>query len=40
MEQVSINFAKITLDYQEQDPNGKLGDTFSASWDLQKNRAG
>ncbi len=40
MEQVSINFAKIKLEYQTQRPDGALGETSSASWDLKKNTGG
>ena len=37
MDQVSMNFAKIKMDYVEQSPTGGAGDTTSAGWDVKAN---
>ena len=38
-EQVSINFAKIEYQYQEQKPDGTLGGAVKAGWDAKANKA-
>ncbi len=40
MEQISINYSKIRIDYAVQDPRGALGDHFVAAWDIGGNKAG
>ncbi len=37
MDQVSMNFAKIKIDYIEQAANGAAGETTSAGWDVKAN---
>ena len=37
MENVSLNYAKVQIDYTQQKPDGKPGDTFTSSWDFKKN---
>jgi len=37
MDQVSMNFAKIRVEYAEQSPGGVLGETTSAGWDVKAN---
>jgi type VI secretion system secreted protein Hcp len=39
-EQISLNFAKIEIDYSVQDQKGALGETVQAIWDLRENTAG
>lgn len=38
MEQVSFNYAKVKVEYKEQDAKGTPGATHQASWDFQENR--
>lgn len=38
MEQVSMNFAKIELEYKEQKSDGTLGGTVKAGWDVKANK--
>ena len=38
-EQVSLNFAKIEFEYKEQKPDGTLGASTKAGWDLKANKA-
>ena len=40
MEQISMNYSKIRIDYQVQDPRGALGDHFIAAWDQVQNKEG
>jgi len=37
-EQVSINFSKIQFDYKEQKPDGTLGGTVAAGYDVKANK--
>jgi len=37
-EQVSINFAKIEVEYKEQKPDGTLGGAVKAGWDVKANK--
>lgn len=37
VDQVSLNFSKIRIDYAEQSPTGGLGETTSAGWDVKAN---
>jgi len=37
-DQVSINFAKIEFEYKEQKPDGTLGGSTKAGWDLKANQ--
>ncbi len=39
MDQISLNFAKIETEYKEQKPDGSLGGTVKAGYDLKKNKA-
>lgn len=36
-DQVSMNFAKVKIDYYEQSPSGGLGEVTSAGWDVKAN---
>jgi len=38
MEEISLNFSKITMDYRQQNADGTLGDPVIATWDLKKNK--
>ncbi|MGE0826409.1 MAG: Hcp family type VI secretion system effector [Candidatus Binatia bacterium] len=38
MDQISLNFAKIEVEYKEQKPDGSLGGTEKAGWDVKKNQ--
>lgn len=38
MDQVSLNFSKIRVDYTEQKPDGSAGGTVSAGWDVKANK--
>jgi type VI secretion system secreted protein Hcp len=38
MEQVSMNYAKIEIEYKEQKADGTLGGTTKAGWDLKANK--
>ena len=38
MDQISMNYAKIRIDYAVQDPRGALGDHFVAGWDQHQNK--
>ena len=38
IEQISINFAKIEVQYKEQDAKGNLGGPIKAGWDLKQNQ--
>ena len=38
VDQVSINFSKIQIEYKEQKPDGSLGSTTTAGWDLGSNK--
>jgi type VI secretion system secreted protein Hcp len=37
-ESVSLNFAKIEFDYKEQKPDGTLGGSVKAGWDVKANK--
>jgi type VI secretion system secreted protein Hcp len=37
-DQISLNFAKIEVDYKEQKPDGSLGGTVKAGWDVRANK--
>jgi type VI secretion system secreted protein Hcp len=39
MDQVSLNFAKIEVEYKEQKPDGTLGGATKAGWDLKANKS-
>lgn len=36
-DQVTMNFAKVKIDYTEQSPTGASGETTSAGWDVKAN---
>lgn len=38
-DQISINFAKIEMDYKEQKANGELGGSIKRGYDVTKNKA-
>jgi type VI secretion system secreted protein Hcp len=38
MEQISLNYAKIEKEYKEQKPDGTLGGTVKAGWDVKANK--
>lgn len=38
-EQVSINYAKIQIEYHEQKPDGSLAGAMSGGWDVKANKA-
>jgi type VI secretion system secreted protein Hcp len=38
MEQVSFNYSKIEKEYKEQKPDGTLGGTVKAGWDVKANK--
>jgi type VI secretion system secreted protein Hcp len=38
MEQVSFNYSKIEKEYKEQKPDGTLGGTVKAGWDVKTNK--
>jgi type VI secretion system secreted protein Hcp len=38
MDQVSLNFAKIEFDYKEQKPDGSLGGSIKAGYDVKANK--
>lgn len=38
-DQISLNFAKIELEYKEQKPDGSLGGSVKAGYDLKQNKA-
>lgn len=38
-DQVSLNFAKIEVEYKEQKPDGTLGGAVKAGWDLKQNKS-
>jgi len=35
---VSLNFAKIQVDYKQQNPDGSLGASIKAGWDVKQNK--
>jgi type VI secretion system secreted protein Hcp len=37
-DQVSLNFSKIEVEYKEQKPDGTLGGSVKAGWDLKSNK--
>jgi type VI secretion system secreted protein Hcp len=37
-DQVSMHFAKIEFEYKQQKPDGSVGDTTKAGWDLKTNK--
>lgn len=39
VDQVSLSFGKITVEYRAQKPNGSLEPAISAGWDVKRNRA-
>ena len=39
MEQISLNFAKIEIEYKEQKPDGSLGGPVKAGYDLKESHA-
>ena len=40
MDQISFNFAKIECEYKEQKPDGTLGGTIKAYYDMKQNVGG
>jgi type VI secretion system secreted protein Hcp len=40
MEQISLNFSKIEMEYKEQKPDGTLGGTVKAHYDLKQQKGG
>ena len=38
-EQISLNFAKIEVEYKEQKPDGTLGGAVKSGWDVKANKA-
>src|SRR4051812_21918424 len=38
MEQISMNYAKIEIEYKEQKSDGTLGGTVKAGWDVKANK--
>jgi type VI secretion system secreted protein Hcp len=38
VDQISLNFSKIEYEYKEQKPDGTLGSTVQAGWDLKQNK--
>lgn len=38
MDQISLNFSKIQVEYTEQKPDGSAGGTVSAGWDVKTNK--
>jgi type VI secretion system secreted protein Hcp len=38
MDQVSLNFAKIEIEYKEQKPDGSLGGAVKAGYDQKQNK--
>jgi type VI secretion system secreted protein Hcp len=39
LDQISLNFSKIEAEYKEQKPDGTLGGSVKAGWDLKANKA-
>ena len=39
VDQISLNFSKIQLEYKPQKPDGTLGGAVPAGWDLKQNKA-
>jgi type VI secretion system secreted protein Hcp len=39
MEQISLNYAKMEMEYKEQKPDGTLGGSIKAGYDLKQNKA-
>src|SRR5262245_16301770 len=37
-DQISLNFAKVEIDYKEQKPDGTLGGSTKAGWDVKANQ--
>jgi type VI secretion system secreted protein Hcp len=38
MDSASLNFSKIQVEYKEQKPDGSLGATIKAGWDVKQNK--
>ena len=38
LEQISLNFAKIEVEYKAQKPDGSFGGAFKAGWDVKTNK--
>lgn len=38
MDSVSLNFSKIQVEYKQQNPDGSLGASVKAGWDLKQNK--
>jgi type VI secretion system secreted protein Hcp len=38
VDQISLNFGKFELEYKEQKPDGTLGGSTSAGWDVKQNK--
>jgi type VI secretion system secreted protein Hcp len=38
LDQISLNFAKIEIEYKEQKPDGTLGGATKAGWDVKANK--
>lgn len=38
-DQISLNFSKIEYEYKEQKPDGTMGGTVKAGWDVKANKA-
>lgn len=39
LEQISLNYAKMEMEYKEQKPDGTLGGSIKAGYDLKQNKA-
>jgi type VI protein secretion system component Hcp len=40
MQQVSLRFGKIEIEYKQQKPDGAAGEVTRAGWDVKANRPG
>ncbi len=40
MDQISLNFSKIEIEYKEQKADGTLGGSVKANWDVKQNKGG
>ena len=38
MDSVSLNFSKIQVEYKQQNPDGSLGASIKAGWDVKQNK--
>ena len=39
MDQIALNFTKVEMEYREQLPNGSLGGSIKASYDMKEQKA-